>query len=371
MKKLLFLFVLGLIATILPAQDNYTYITDRKFGDVEDLIGFNFCPFKVEVRDEMDSELGPCEYSFGITRSNLYVAGEEIKGVYSLNNINTTDYGFKMLLMNARDPTIQGHLKIIQNPKDQVEALIFKRSNKDPEMIFFLAEIPEGVNAQESEFFTDITDSPIDAPDSLWGKTIYPFLKIHNDVGTQERLQPEDSTSISFIEKVTIIDKTKKKKVKKKKKNKKQENMANIELGLMDGEEAEEEAIEEITEEVADEMMEETEAPELQVDDGAMPPITEEMVEKEAKKNLKIIKEYFVKVRSIITYDDGSTEDKEWMYPVKKVTQREDAMAGPTEERYQLEFALLKGNPIYLYLMTDKSVSSMEIGPKMYLMRGH
>jgi len=304
-------------------------------------------------------DFSPGEYSFGITRNNLYVKGDEIGGVYSLNNINTTDFGFKMLLMNARDPTIQGHLKIIQNPNNQVEALIFKRSNKDAEMIFFLAELPEQLSKRETSFFTDLPELEIPSTDSLWGKTIYPFLKIHHDVGTQERLNPEDSVSISFIETITIVDKTKEKKKKKKKK----EAIANIELGEPE-EGTEEAAMEEIEEESAA-------APALEVDEGAMPPVTAEMVEEEVKKNLKITKEYFVVIRSILSYEDGTSEDKTWKYPVKKVTQREDAQAGPMEERYQLEISLLKGDPLYLYLTGKQTVSSFEAGPKQFLMRGH
>ncbi len=361
MKKLLFFWVLVSAASLLPAQDNYSYISDRKFSDVEELIGFNFCPARVEVRDEMEADIGPGEYSFGITRNNLYVKGEEIGGVYSLNNINTTDFGFKMLLMNARDPTIQGHLKIIQNPKNQVEALIFKRSNKEAEMIFFLAELPEQLEQVENSFFTDLPELVIPSPDSLWGKTIYPFLKIHQDVGTQERLNPEDSVSISFIETITIVDKTKEKKKKKKK-----EAITNIELGEPDeGEEATAESTEEMEEE------EIVDAPVLEVDEGAMPPVTQEMVEEEVKRNLKITKEYFVIIRSILSYEDGTTEDKTWKYPVKKVTQREDAQAVGMEERFQLEISLLKGDPLYLYLTGKQTVSSFEAGPKQFLMRGH
>lgn len=370
MKKLLFVLLLGL-ANMLTAQDNYTFISDRKFPDVEDLIGFNFCPAKVEIKGQMDSELDPGDYSFGITRNNLYVKGENIDGVYSLNNINTTDYGFKMLLMNARDPTIQGHLKIIQNPNNQVEALIFKRSNKDAEMIFFQAELPDALAEEETTFFTDRSELEILDKDSLWGMTFYPFLKIHNDVGTQERLQAEDSVSITFIEKITLIDKTKEKKEKAKKKKKKKEAV-NIELGIVEETEAGEgegtEELAEETEEVMDDMMDQ---PELVVDDGAMPPVTEEMVAEETKKNIKIIKEYFVIVRSILTFEDGSTENKVWEFPIKKVTQREDQLAGPTEERYQLEIALLKGEPLYLYLTGKKTVSSFEMGAKQFLMRGH
>ncbi len=356
------------------AQDHYTYVSDRKFSDPVDLVGYNFCPSAMEIRGQVEEEVEPGTYSFGITPSNLYVNGPEIKGVYSLNNINTTDYGFKMLLMNARDPTIQGHLKVILNSVDQVEALIFKRSTQEPEVIFYQAAIPKGLSEREGVYFTDLLDLEISHPDSLWGQKIYPFLKIHHDAGTQERLVPSDSTSIEFIERITVIEKIKKK---KKKKKKEEALVDNIEVGT-----SQEDLEESAAEEEAVEVEEAVALPQTDLveDEGAMPPGTEADVaaaqaaleETEGiVKDIKIVKEYFVVVRSILSYEDGSVEDKIWEFPVKKVTEREDALAGPMEERYQLEISLLKGDPLYLYLTSKRTVSSFEMGPKQFLMRGH
>ncbi len=369
MKHLCFLLLLTMgVQTVGWAQENYTFVSDRKFSDPLDLVGYNFCPSAMEIRDQVEEEIEPGVFSFGITQSNLYVVGPEIKGVYSLNNINSTDYGFKMLLMNARDPTIQGHLKIILNPSDQVEALIFKRSTSEPEIIFYQSEIPKQRLETEIDYFTDLPDLEIPSTDSLWGKKIYPFLKIHHDAGTQERLIPSDSTSIEFIEKTTLIEKIKKKK-KKKKKN--EEQLAdNIEVGTS----------EEGEEDLSEEAVESLPQTDLVVDEGAMPPVTEEDVAaaqaalEEAEgivKDVKIVKEYFVVVRSILTYEDGTSEDKIWEFPIKKVTEREDSMAGPDEERYQIEISLTKGEPLYLYLTGRRTVSSFEMGPKQFLMRGH
>lgn len=338
-RKFLCLFLFLVIAQVLTAQSNYSYISDRKFTDPSDLIGYNFLPNAMEVPDEREEEISPGEYSFGVTLNNLYVNGDDIKGVYSVNNINPTEYGYKLNLMNARDPTIQGHLKIILNKYYYVDALVFKRSSKDKEIIFYQAPIPREVLMDEKSYFTDRYDTQIQEVDSIWGKNIQPFIQVHTLKNVQQRMQKSDSLKISFIETVTIIDKSKKKKKKKKKKGE---------------EEEEEEVIEEDVDNV-----EETEGEE------------EEETKKKKKKKIKIIKEYAIEVRAIIKYEDGSIEDKTDSYTIKKINEREDETADPNGERFQLEFQTdKKGQSILLYLTPDRTVSSIEIDGSRYLMRG-
>jgi len=329
-KFLLFLFVC-ITGTNAQSQEMFSFISDKMFTDPSDLVGYNFVPNFMEIPDETDGELDAGEYSFGVTQNNLYVKGEEIGGVYSLNNINPTQYGFKLMLMNARDPRIQGHLKIILNKYSQVDALVFKRSGRDKEIIFYNAELPEGDFMTEKDYFTDRWETELVYQDSLWGMKVKPFFRIHTRDKTQERLEMSDSTTIQFIEKITIIDKTKKKKKKKK-----------------GAEEAEV-----------------TEAVDLEnIEMGAV----EEMTEEE-KKKIKIIKKHYVEVRSIMKYSDGETEDKTWTYEVKEMKQREDTSAGPNGERYQLELSTNK-EPLYLYLTKDKTISSFEMEGFRYLMQG-
>lgn len=345
------LIVFCLLPFLAPAQEKYSYISDRIFNDPSDLIGYNFKPSGMEIPDETEEEISPGEYSFGVTMNNLYVEGENIRGVYSVNQINTVDYGYKLTLMNARDPTIQGHLKIVLNDKNQVDVLVFKRSRKEKEIIFFQAKLPEDMKSKEAEYFTDLGDVIIESTDSLWGKTVYPFLKIHEDENVQQRLDVEDSTSITFIETITMIDKSKKHKKSKKKKKEAEVEMANVEAG--------EEDLGASPPAISEEALE---AMELYGDSSLM--------DEETAKNFKIVKKYTLKIRSILTYEDGTTEDKVWEYPIKKVTQREDELASPGEERYQIEFLSGKQS-IYMYLLGNKKVSSIQHGPKRYLMRGY
>ncbi|MFK7808715.1 MAG: hypothetical protein AB8F74_13005 [Saprospiraceae bacterium] len=423
-----FLFVFTLLSTIVFAQKQYSYMTDRIFKDQLDLYGYNFVPNRMEIPNESAEDLKMGEYSFGIMGANLYVDGGDMKGVYSINNIDPANYGFKLNLMNARDPTVQGHLKIIQTKYGHVDALVFKRSTKDKEIIFFLPEIPKTLRIKEKDYFTDRWETPLANIDDLWGQSFRPFMRIHDDQNIQERLQLKDSTTITFIEVITKTEKKERGKLFKRKKDK--EENEGIELALPDDEEviAETEAEEkEGAVEVAPEpelepepavaaaaekpkgrsarkrqkfggyqssttttsydeeevVIEkpkpkpdapkkeakeiETEVTEAEpIDEGASPAMGEE-----DGKEYKITKTYFVKVRSILTYDDGTTGDVEETFPVRKIVEREDVEAGPEEERFQLEISLKKGDPIYLYLTGERTISSVEADGKTYLMRGH
>ncbi len=314
------------------AQKAYSYINDKKFSDPTDLIGYNFRPSEMEIKDGGKRDLNPGSYSFGITQSNLYVDADGKPGVYSVNNINTTDFGYKLVLMNARDPTVQGHLKVIVNKNKNVEALIFLKSKQDKETIFYLPQIPEAIAKKEKQFFTDVNEVQVQHADSLWGKKFRPFMRMHLADKIQERLQPSDSTLISFIEVVTIIDKTKKKDKK-------------------------DDAVAESTSDVKKDKK----------DDAAK---KEEPKKEEEKKKIKIIKEHFVIVRSILRYKDGKIEDKSTKYEVKSVDEKQDKTIPVEGDRYQLIIKTTKGEEMYLYLNGNRNINAMEIEDKSYLARG-
>lgn len=351
MMKIKFILFATLFSILAKAQNTYTYITDRKFLGPEDLIGYDFRPDFLEIPDVTEKRLSPGSYSFGISPNNLYVDGDEIKGVYSVNNINPTEYGYILNLMNARDPTLQGHLKVILTKYAQVEALVFKRSNKEQEMIFYLPQAPDKLWDAEKAYFTHKFDYEITHPDSLWGQKFYPFMRIHRDEGgIQERLHINDSTSIEFVERVTIIEKKKSKKDRK----------------------AEEEDIEEV-------VLENVEGLPVETDNGAVPPIevveNDTLPEEEQKEDVKvkIVKEYFVVIRSIITYDNGAKEDKTWEIPVKnKFTEYQRETAGLNLEPF--EFVIpgeKKGDDISIFLTERRTISSINAMGKKFLMRGH
>ena len=327
-------FILGLFFfafSSITAQD-YSYVTDRVFDGPESFFGYDFKPSVMEVPNESKDEIDPGDYSFGVTARNLYVEGEGIRGVYSMNNIGPTEYGYKIATMNTRDARIQGHLKIILNRRGQVNALIFRRSEKEPEIIFTLPEVDEDMNEAETGYFTDLREMEVENADSIWGTTIYPFLRIHQQSAIQERLFDYDSTFINFEEIITIEEKVKKVKPAKKKKKKKTE----------------------------DEEMEE-----LDMED-----VVAEMPQDSVDIKRKITKTYFLNLQQLIRYQDGTEKIEKERYEITKVDEREDEEAKGNEERFQIEFTTKKGVPVYLYLNEKRQVSSVEVADKLYLMRG-
>ena len=209
------LFIALFITSSLAAQINYSFISDKKFQGPDELIGYSFRPSTIvypDKEDPKDSEevgLAPEDIVFRISKSYLLVESEsfeEYKGAYSINSINPADYGYKISLMNARNPSIQGHMKIILNKQDEVDAYIFKPSNKVQEVIFYQAEMPEHLYKSEEEYFTDITDVMI-SDTSLWYSTIYPFFEMQQR--QQRRLTPEDSVSVFFDVDTVVINQKK------------------------------------------------------------------------------------------------------------------------------------------------------------------
>ncbi|MEK7254645.1 MAG: hypothetical protein AAB316_07875, partial [Bacteroidota bacterium] len=303
-----------LLALLFAAQlhAQYTYISDRRFFEPDDLVGYDFKPGMMEVpQEEAQTEIDAGEYSFGVTYSNLYVKGGKIQGVYNINNIAPEEYGFKLALMNARDARLQGHLKVVVNKNHMVESLIFKRSPNEKETIFYLLPIPTKVKEQETNWFTDRGELVIEHKDSLWGRHFRPFLRVHTGSKVQERLRQKDSTSVRFLEVVTIEEKD------SKKKKQKEETVAATPA---------------------------TPPPPTPEGESDMPPASTDTIGTADGKKVKIIKEYFVIVRSILTYEDGTKEDKTWQYPVKKIVEREDEKAGLQEEKFQWEFVTDKGD---------------------------
>jgi len=334
MKRIVFFLSILFLPLFLSAQYGYTYISDRRFFSPEDLVGYDFRPDRLEVPDVREKKLTPGEYSFGISANNLYVEGEGIRGAYNINNISPTEYGFKLLLINARDARLQGHLKVIQNKWGMVEALIFRRSPNEEEVIFYLPPIPGKLNDQERDYFTDRGEVFIENTDSLWGKVIRPFFRVHLDRNIQEPLEMNDSTSIAFVREIVVEEKKK-----KGKKGKVQNDT--------------------IPPGPPVKLIFSTENDTLVFDESQFDPA-----------QFKITKNYYVLIRSRLQYEDGTQEDKTWKYPIRKVVEREDELAKPDENRYQIELTPIKGDPLYLYLRGDRTVSTFEANQQLFLMRG-
>lgn len=334
MKQILVL-LLTACAFIAHAQVEYSYIQDKRFFEAEDIIGYDFRPNSKEQKGERQEEIEPDSYSFGVTSNNLYVDGEGLKGIYNINNINPTEYGFRLSLLDVANPMVQGHLKIILRKGSFAEALVFKKDNNSKEIIFFLPEMQGQKKQKEADFFTDRWEQKVSEDmENLWGKSVWPFFE---ETDFQRRLQYQDSLQISFIENWRVEDKRKKKKKKKAKEG------------------------EEIVEEI----------PEVDLSSLSKAAI-EELAEE--NKKIKVIKEYFIRTRTLVPVE-GNSEMEEVVrnYRIKDSKELEDTEAQGDDDRYQiiLKVEKLKEKEIYIYLTQERTISAIEIGDALYLMQGH
>ncbi len=359
-----------LLATFLEvnAQDEfYSYISDRQFRTPESLQGYDFKPEIKETLDGHQTKLSPGQYSFAYLGNYLYINGDGLKGVYSVNNVEPMNYGYKLNLMNARDPSVQGHLKLILNDYAQVEALVIKKKNKDQEIIFHMPNMGKTNRKKEAEYFTDLGEFPVASADSLWEKKMYPFIRIQ---GNQYRFQSKDSTYFEFIETYKVIDKRKPPKAEKEKGGKGKAEKSKKGKKGKKGEEEVIEEVEEIEEEYDD--IEETvtdTVPQL-IDLTGM---TKEELEEAAAADpkIKLIKEYYIRLKTFEEKEDGTIKPIDTKYKVKGIMERTDDTAKDYEEKYQLDFTIDGGKHIYMFLMADRTASFIEIGETSYLMRGH
>ena len=340
MNRFFFLLLFLSFAGGLFAQDYYSYMTDRRFFDPTDLVGYYFNPDFLEIPDkEVKRELKAGSYSFGIGPGNLYVYGGDIKGLYNVNQINTTDFGFQLLLLDTYNPGKKGHLKVVLNRYGEVEALIFRRSQNEPEMIFFLPILPEQVDERETAYFTDLREAVVPHPDSLYGMSFRPFLRIQNNPRLQQRLQPADSTYISFVEEVEVIEKVKKKgKLKAEEKAEAEEEQEKNEVEIpYEGE---------------------------YVIDSLLPDSTVLEIKR------KIVRHYFVEVHGMVKNEDGTLEKKVWRDEIKKVAEKVDEAAAGMEEKYLIEILTEKGDEYSLFLTAERTFSSFEHRDQVFFARG-
>lgn len=424
-------YILGLFLAIwvmpLFAQDNFSFFTDRRFFEPHDLIGYQFVPNKMEIPKESKSTLKAGQVSFGITNKNLYVKGEGVKGVYNINNINSTDYGYILNLLDPRNPASKGHLKVILTKGAYADALVFKKDVNEKEIIFVLPDISEKAKISEKAYFTDWGEMMLEFPEDIWGQTIRPFIRITKNPKIQQRLFASDSVKITFEHLITEIDKTKATKeemlamieestegkpadVVKEEVVEEKEEMVKVAEESNDSpffsnpapkeeEESssspffssptvkkeettndspfftspkkEEKAVSTEQESDIGEIAEEREVVDLELDPDAVPPIGEEEIkaDKIRKGKVKIIENYFIKIKSFVQYDDGTSEIKEDAYPIKKWVERADENAKPGEEKFQIEFQGEKGKVFHLYLTTERTIARFEWNNQNLLVR--
>ncbi len=353
-----------LFSFALQAQvGNYSYVEDRKFIDIETLYGYEFKPFKVEYMDGDGGRIAAGKHSFAYFNDKLYVVQGEKKSVFWVNNAEPTKYGYILKTMNARDATMQGHLKIILNQYAEAETLIFRKTKSDDEIIYLLPSTMEDKNKkkQEAGYFTDRHEVKYEEDKDLWGTKVFPFIKVQEN---QYRFQMADSTWFEFVETYDVIDKRKAPKAEKAEKKSKGKSKGKKKKGDEE-EEIEEEEI--LVEE--DEEMENDTVPVLEDLTNKTKEELEEMAAADPK--IKLVLQYYFVVNTFQEMPDGTRKERITKYKIKKITEKEDTEAGEEMERFQLDFQVDGGNHIFMYLLEDRTVSYFELENAIYYVRGH
>lgn len=311
MKTAITFLFLCLVGQCFAQKKYHTYISDRSFNDPSDLVGYVFRPSMYEVPYQEKRDIKAGKYVFSITSNKLFVEGDSnIQGIYNINNIKPAEYGYQLLLMNARSPELQGHLKVVLNDKKQVDALIFRRSAKDQEIIYFQAKIPSLIAEKEKKYFTDKGELIVYDETDLWGNSFHPFFRIFSG-GAYERVYAADSVKINFIRK-----------------------------GIMKGKRN-------------------YAARTVSMDDA----FTTKGI-----KEPKVEYEYFIEVRSYVIHDSGYRSVMNWKYPVQKVMRQAENM-NSSKRRYHYEVQIKKDDPINIYLSPDRALHSIEIEGITYAVR--
>lgn len=210
MQKYLLSFALLCGVILAQAQNTsvYTYHNDHRFWDTDDIIGYTFV---VGERENPPStaikKLRAGEVVFKIMRDYLYITENGVEAKYSVNQITTEpQYGFKLHLMDARNPSIQGHVKVVRDEMKFVRSLIFKKSKADKEVVFHLLEPTKQIEKADAKYFTHKDSVVLKSKEEFWKKSFRPFFEVSS---TQHRLYTEDSLTVSFTKDTVITKKAK------------------------------------------------------------------------------------------------------------------------------------------------------------------
>ncbi len=410
----------------LTAQDNeekfsYSYITDRKFFVPDDFIGYTFFPSEIEYTDGDKDEVKPGEIGFAISPQDLMITGGEFKGIYSIVSIDAARFGFLLKLMDARSPTDQGHLKVILDGKNNVDAFVFKKSRDKQEVIFYQERINGDLAEAEKKYFTDRNEVVLVEPDSLWGTRVNPFLRVSRK--EQDRIERADSVYFEFVKEVVSKEKPPKPEVKEEAEEEEEvqeEELAKAEKPKKEKEEStpvdeEDEFImtdeddddededfideddplanmirkkpkkkKEPKKEIVEEIIEEEEELIGEAELAAMEIEAQEEElraagEKGKKGKEKIEKapkeRYVYKIVLNFSHWEGEGEqayrkEEKIVYPIKTWKKLTSSDPKDVNERFLFEYSA-KPNSILVFLDDNSSISKIQVGSVTYLMRGY
>lgn len=209
MRSILIVLVALFIGFSASAQDHFTYQTDHTFSKKEDFIGVEIIPSAYQRRDGGQGELDLRENTFLMTPVYFIFKedGEEIR--YTVNSLQSTNFGFQGILMDIKNPTNQAKVKYILTNRNHLAAVIFKPGTKAQETIYTLPELDKTSIRKEANHFTTkdllIINGP--AEETIWNTEIKPFFEQSN---YKRRLFVDDKITFEFKRDTTSTTETKK-----------------------------------------------------------------------------------------------------------------------------------------------------------------
>jgi hypothetical protein len=312
-----------LMCSMTQGQNRYSYVEDLSFSDPTDFFGYQFVPAQKEIPRSSKFDLGPGDYSFGITANNVYVKYGPDKILYNTQSIQPTEYGYLLSLLNASNIAQKGHLKIILDRAGQARALVLKKEELADEEIYHLPQLDDFIKRRDREFYTDVIDLVIEKEDSLWNKEAYPYFMDDFAAPLRTVLQIKDTISFSFYEDIVIEEK---------KKNRK-DSVPVVDPETFDYKSVSQDSLDQLS----------------------------EYISVDHKK--------FLAFHYAEQQENGDYIMKENRHIIEKIKEKEDETARGLQERYMWELDLKKGGPIYLFFTEYRSLSSIEYEGRIYKMR--
>lgn len=190
---------------------DYTFQTDRNFYFVSEIFGYPFYPDSYEEKDGF----GKNTVGVGEVKILLIQGYLQIDGVEGLNNFNVIsinpkrfgdDFGFEAKLLDSRDPTISGTLKIITDNYGFVFLILFEAKGVGA-YAFTIKDKPAYQVEIENKYFSRRGKTKANSLESLFGKTIMPFHWINGGQGESlmRKVSIQDSVYLRVKEDTIIV----------------------------------------------------------------------------------------------------------------------------------------------------------------------
>lgn len=195
-----FLVLLTSFPLLLQAQvGKYTFIEDRQFLYAQDLAGYTFIPYRGKLSNahfddpvkeglvQISVTTTGVEITERVTFSTSGISGEnESKPLkMSIPRIDKKDYGFELVLMDMRNPNIQGYMQFYAN-RGYIHTIKYKPEPSATERTYSILPLPDYQGKRDSKYFTHEKDYKIDDFEAIFGERIYPFAMLRDEYDYRE-----------------------------------------------------------------------------------------------------------------------------------------------------------------------------------------